>query len=399
MVGAPVLNGTASALISVLNACLVDGFGLVAADSLVVDGGFAKFNVGAGHTFSVGTVVRIAGATPAGLNGDHTLTSVSINQIQWSTVLGDQTAGGTISAKRAPCGFDSPYTGTDLAVYRSSSTDALGDHCLRVDDSNAYLARVRAYESMSGVSIGDNQFPDDSQASGGGYWAKSNAGSSPLLSRQWVVIGDNRLFYFWCIPYQPTDAYSGSIYAFGDAVQLTPVDTSCVVLSVNSSDANTCSANNNNGCVGLHMRTSAGAARHFMARDVSQISISRGTASKSFAGNENGPNNAPSGSDQIRRDPNDATQMHIYPNSVDSSLILMPAFFFERPLGIRAMIPGVYHCPADVRSFFSSQSVIDGQGALAGRKLIALRVGGMTETDSFGNASGRAFIDITGPWR
>lgn len=126
MAGAPALSGTPGALISVLDACLKDGFGTVTLNSLVVAGNVATGTVNAGHGFTmvggaVGPVITIAGATPAGLNGTWRIASVpnSTTFTFATSGIADQTATGTITAKRAPLGFSKVFSGTNKAVYRA----------------------------------------------------------------------------------------------------------------------------------------------------------------------------------------------------------------------------------------------------------------------------------------
>ena len=55
--GAPAVSGTAGALITLLDACLQDGYGSVSLDSLVVASGMANCTKTDGHGFTVlGTV-------------------------------------------------------------------------------------------------------------------------------------------------------------------------------------------------------------------------------------------------------------------------------------------------------------------------------------------------------
>ncbi|MGG4056531.1 hypothetical protein ABEW79_33415, partial [Delftia tsuruhatensis] len=82
--GAPVLSGTAGALATVLKVCLVDGFGASAVVSLVVTAGIAKATFAASHPYRVGSVSRIAGATPSTLNGDKTILSVTSNSVTFA---------------------------------------------------------------------------------------------------------------------------------------------------------------------------------------------------------------------------------------------------------------------------------------------------------------------------
>ena len=102
MSGAPALSGTAGALIGVLDACLVDGFGSVTLDSAAVASNVATRSISTGHGFAMigdtGSVIRIAGATPSGLNGDWRVASVpgSTTFTFVTSGISDQTASGTI---------------------------------------------------------------------------------------------------------------------------------------------------------------------------------------------------------------------------------------------------------------------------------------------------------------
>ena len=201
MSGAPTLSGTAGTLISVLDACLINGFGTVTLDSLVVSSNVATGTVSAGHGFSmigsaVGSVITIAGATPSGLNGTWRIASVpdSTHFTFATSGISNQTATGTITAVRTPLGFSKAYSGTNKAAYRAD--DIAGSRLyLRVADDgtgSATYARIRGYESMSDVDTGTGPFPTDAQVSGGLYWGKSSDASS--TARAWRLIGDSQGF-------------------------------------------------------------------------------------------------------------------------------------------------------------------------------------------------------------
>jgi hypothetical protein len=51
---------------------------------------------------------------------------------------------------------------------------------------------------MSDVNTGTGPFPTAAQVAGGGYWEKSGAAGS--TARNWIVVGDERAFYWWCVP-------------------------------------------------------------------------------------------------------------------------------------------------------------------------------------------------------
>lgn len=202
MSGAPSLSGTAGALISVLDACLANGFGTVTLDSLVVSSNVATGTVSAGHGFSmigsaVGSVITIAGATPSSLNGTWRIASVadSTHFTFVTSGISNQTATGTITAVRAPLGFSKAYSGTNKAVYRANDIASSRLYLRVADDGTgaATYARIRGYESMSDVDTGTGPFPTDAQVSGGLYWGKSSAASS--TTRAWRLFGDSQGFY------------------------------------------------------------------------------------------------------------------------------------------------------------------------------------------------------------
>lgn len=77
---APTLANTVGSLITVLDACLVNGYGSVTLSSLVVSSNVATATVAAGHGFTMigdtGHVIKIEGAAPSGLNGEKELQSL-----------------------------------------------------------------------------------------------------------------------------------------------------------------------------------------------------------------------------------------------------------------------------------------------------------------------------------
>lgn len=203
--GAPALSGTAGALITLLDACLVNGYAAGGAtmtlDSLIVTGNVAtatKNPHGLTMLGAVGPVVRIAGATPAALNGDWRVTVTGAATFTFATTgIADGTATGTITAKRAPLGFSKAYAGTNKAAYQAD--DLLSSRMfLRIDDagisSAAAYARVVGYEAMTDIDAGTKPFPTEAQQSGGGYWHKSNAANA--TARPWMIVGDSQGFYF-----------------------------------------------------------------------------------------------------------------------------------------------------------------------------------------------------------
>src|ERR1700740_2942620 len=111
MIGGPVLSGTVGSIIGILDACLVNGFGQVTLDSLVVSGGVATATRAAGHSHVKDGVAFIAGSSIALLNGEQKVTAVTATTFQFATTAADGTATGTITSKVAPAGWVKAFTG------------------------------------------------------------------------------------------------------------------------------------------------------------------------------------------------------------------------------------------------------------------------------------------------
>lgn len=236
MPGAPQLTQAASTLISLLNACLIDGWGLQTATSVVVSGGVATATFATNHAASqVDAVVLVDGATPAGLNGEQKVIAVEPNKVKWATTEADGTATGTITVKLAPMGsWTKPYTGTNLAVYRSTHAQSFG-RFLRVSDAAGATARVVGYENMTAVSTGTGPFPTNAQFSGGLHWAKSDVSGETV---PWMLVGDRRGFHL-CVGLTPgsiAPTYSSS-YCFTDCVPFSPAGDSFATLLTGGLDA------------------------------------------------------------------------------------------------------------------------------------------------------------------
>lgn len=195
MANAPVLRGQVGALIELLDACLINGFDTRTINTLVVSGGVATATISAGHGYLQHAVVRIAGATPADLNGDWRIKSVTASQLTFDCPgIADGSATGTITVMNAPAGWTKPFSGTSKAVYRSA--DLLSTRFyLRVDDADARYSRVRGYESMTDVDTGADLFPTIAQLAATAFtWPKSDVAST--AARRWALIADGRTIHF-----------------------------------------------------------------------------------------------------------------------------------------------------------------------------------------------------------
>jgi hypothetical protein len=214
--GALVISGTAGTQLSVLQACLVDGWGSITPDSIVVTDGIAVLTKSTGHnlvnpgasaSLDVGIVVAVSGVTGAlaGLNREWRATITSATVLTWECGLANGTAAGTIACKRAPAGWTMPYTGTNKGAFLGA---AGGTQCLlRVDDSTTTYSTVKGYKTMSNVDTGVGAFPVAAR-----YAAKSASGDA--TGRPWWMFADHLGFYL--ITYTSPTSYDHLV--FGDVI-------------------------------------------------------------------------------------------------------------------------------------------------------------------------------------
>jgi hypothetical protein len=383
MTGAPVLNGVAGSLIALLDAVLVNGFDLKSANSLTVAGGIATMPFTGSHSAQVDSVIVVAGSSIAALNGEQKVTAVGAGFVKFATAAADGVASGTITFKMAPLGFAKPFSGTNLAAYKSSDIAASG-FCLRVDDTATTSARVVSYESMSDINTGVGAFPTAVHISGGGYWAKSsNANSTAVV---WAIHGDSRLFY---ITIQAGSSGSAARQVspsrcFGDPIAFKP-----------GGDPYACMLNYS-GTATLDSMTTGGVGSGADAvvsatpRDYTGLGSGTLAAIYSFSS---------AGGSTVSGTTN---SMSSFPSVVDGGLWLAETYLAVAGLFVpRAKMPGFYRTPqTGVWNTFKMNDRTPGSGLVAGRNLMAVTTS-ITVFSATSDASntGIAFIDITGPWR
>lgn len=388
MAGAPSLTGTAGAFIAMLDACLKDGFGLQTALSVSVASGIATVTVPATHPYDVHTVVLVAGATPSGLNGEKRVLTRSTDSITFdATGVADGSATGTITVKLAPAGWNKPFSGTNLAAYQSSNVDSTKTF-LRVDDTAAQNATVRAYESLSDINTGTGLCPTVAAAANV-YWCKANASAG--ASRPWIIVADDKTLWIKVCTVPSGSQNCGVIYGAGDIKSRKPSDAYNFVLFGPTSDASTSAttgaalnyfglahADYLNEYSGWILRSSTGIG--------GSILCSKGN--ESYAIPYNGGLAAGSYESGI-------AGVFVYPNTADNALLLS-RYGVKEITALRGSLRGPLYCPQTLPSSgFAALTLIDGQGDMAGRKLMVVN-GNTPNTSTFDNRT--VFFDVTGPW-
>ncbi len=381
MTGAPTLNGTAGTLDAVLEACLVTGFGLARVDGILVSNGIATATAGMGHSFEPDCVAALADSSEPGLNGEFTITSTTGNTFSFdATGVPDGAYTGASSAKLAPVGWEKVFTSSNVSVYRTPELSAT--RCfLRLDDSGTTFARAVGYEWMSDTNTGTGPFPTSAQVSGGYYWPKSTtANSSPTY---WVLVGDVKGFWIYNSTSTTVAAQgvSGWLSGFGDLASRKAGDAyGCVLYGAASSGASS-TPSFSNGLPYASIHSGPVDVGH-IARSFTAVGGSRPVfnTSESFgAGHYSGAGSI------------------TYPNGPDNGLLLSRMLAFETtPRHLRGTVRGLLFNPQMLGSAsFVTRDKLVGQGALAGRTLLALKGSAPAQTSETNITT---FIDITGPW-
>jgi hypothetical protein len=382
MTDAPVLNGVAGSLLGVLDACLVNGFSVKTVDSITVTDSVATASISTGHGYEQDSVVLISGATPSELNGQKRVLSATTNTLTFASTSPNGSASGTMDARFAPAGWEKPFSGTNLAVYRSPNVQGTREF-LRVDDNTAQNARAVGYESMTDVNTGTGPFPTNTQVSGGLWWPKAD--STTTTARPWLVIADDRSFYVWVNTGTTGSQADGFLYGFGDFNSFKSGDVYSCFITGSTTNISTATANNAQ-TLGYCENAGTVSLSQWVARAFTAIG---GSLQSSRRPESYGSANTYSG----------ATASVAYPNGTDNSLLLSRTLITETsgPV-LRGVLPGLYFIPHAIGTgAFSHRSTIDGQGPLAGRKLMMVRNhGGPANTT---NTQATSAIDITGPWR
>lgn len=384
MAGASAISGTAGALITILDACLVNGFGSKTATSVTVAGGIATVTFSGGASAAVAqSVILVAGATGAwtDLNGEQKTLSANTTTVTFATALADGTATGTITFKIAPLGWTKVYSGTNKAVYKPSDV-AASSALLRVDDSGTTVARVRMYETMSDVDTGTNPSPTDAKVSGGLYWWKSDAASA--ATRRYTIFGDSRNLYLGMAPYATSAlAPIHTVHAFGDLDSYKSGDAyPGYILGDTATPSTTILGNvfthdpENNETMQL-MRSHTG------------IGVSLGASRKALVGAAGGT----SGND---------TRMGQFPVPANNGLFLSRMVAGQKAMstyGPRGLLPGLLYVPqaSTGGGVFPRGTIVDGTGEYAGKKIYAVPQNATNLATATSDYA--AFFDVTGPWR
>jgi len=411
MTGAPQISNNWGDLVTMLDACLVNGFALKAIDTLTFADGVATATISAGHAYRPEQVVEIAGADQPEYNGEVRVivaTATSFTFAVTGTPVSPATSATSLSTKVAPLGWEKAFAGTNKAAYRSRNP-ASPQNLLLIDDSLktpgytttwAKWANVGIVEDLTDIdTIVGAQAPFDPnnptqnwkqvQANQWGWykWYRArtsgydNSGDSGGGNRNWVLIGDDRLFYLFVTNAAGYGWYGRNGYCFGDITSFKPADNYATVLAAddiywsNSSAGYSSYPGQYNG---YGLTQSLEFTAKVLLRNHTQLGnpVRFGLTSL----------NTNNGQQVCGRGPMP------FPNGSDYSLWLLPTYVREESGHMRGLMPGMLWMSQDRP--YSDQTIVDNVVGQTGRKFLLVR----TQYSSEAEGAQIAF-DITGPWR
>lgn len=372
--GALEFGSGAGAMISLLDAFLVNGYALKSVDSGVIADGICTLTFSSGvGPYMKDTVILVAGATPAALNGEQKLTAATENSVSFVTDLPDGTVTGTVTFKCAPCGWEKVYSKTNVAVYRPADIRSSRFY-LRVDHADASYARVMMYEAMTSVDSGTNGIPTAAVASGGYYWR-----CGALAGKDFMLFGDGAALLPVLHPSQRVvdlEANGMAAYFAGDIVSYRSGDVAPGVLtgSPSSSYSHYGSLFSSNSINYQSMlRAASGFGRGLTAERLS-----------GWTNSVSGGSSQPLGSVLLSADA----------KARYAPILISNGGSFANT-GVRGEFAGALAC--------INTGAIDAFGVV--RRVVEVERGDFKRymtvpvSESSGAASGLGFIDITGPWR
>lgn len=383
-IGAPVLNGIAGSLITVLDACLVNGYNSRTLTSITRSGATATatFN-GHGYAADGLSKIQISGANETEYNGTFSIFNVGLNTFDF-TVTGTPatTASGTITSIVAPLGWGKAFSGTNLAAYRSNEGTSTRLY-LRVDDTtdSGKSAGLRGYETMTDVSIGTGLFPTTLQMATGTVVTKALTNNA--TSRPWYIVGDGFEFYLFNSHILTADGATlpdiYQLHHFGDMDSEMASDPyGCCLIGPTALEASSPGALGGFAFAAVSSTLTAQAG-HYFARSYTQ------TGGAVTAGK----NASPLGGAAIG-----LSGLLTYPQPHNNGLYIAPIFINDT-LVVRGQLKGIYQ-PLHVRPL-GHNTLLAAAASPINHRLLAI---GTTSSAATTTASrGEVHVDIDGPWR
>lgn len=284
---------------------------------------------------------------------------------------------------KAAAGWTRDFSGTNKAVFRQG--DGL-QYFLRIDDTDARLARMRGYKTIADVdgATSTNPFPTDSQLSGGSYFRKSTTADS--TARPWICWATEKSFYMVIFNGMTSMSFADGTGGTGADAHFGFGELENTQVSGDINSAFICASSDTSAT-----STTATASR--------QCLISYGTAAQTTFYLNGSYNQASSASTNCYKR---ATSIYSaqtnsgtgtsppYPEPLLGGLVLAKFVAIE-PSGIyRGDLPGIFAvCHNGVQNIFDQLATVNGVGGSTGRSFTMLLTAGVPQIFA---------IETTGDW-
>lgn len=399
--GAPVLNGTTGSMVTLLKACLVNGFNSKSVISLSVAGTVATLQV-TGHGFLEDEVVLLSGWNEPVFNGEFRVKAGPLTDSFTIDVGSGAPASGSGAGSvcYAPLGWEETFTNdSSKSVFRSKDVTGTRYSLRVVDDGSSATTRNggarNAYFGMCEKVVGLDTFDRQRQAS------VQKSQTADTTARPWFIVGDGKRFY---LGVEWSAAFPGLnyVYFFGDFTSYRAADAHnclCVGLSscygADTDDPGLTTYNTYesayylDACMGADF-TFTKPTGMFLGRGYHQFGSF--VEAMSIVGVGGGYNRlrmsaggwSPAGANPVP-----------FPNPVDNSVIVTGPMFVQENtnLAIRGVLNGLYlplHQIRPVNDVFPKVNV--------GGSMRNMYVAQMSALTSGYTVRGQLAFDVTGPW-
>lgn len=183
----------AGGAIAVLDACLVDGANLTNVMVITQAAGVATATTTSNHNFAVGDRVLVSGASPAAYNGLHKVTAKTSTTFAFAVDAATASpATGTIEAKHPGAGWSKTFTDTNVAAYRSATSDGGMGHYLQVEDNNPFSDSFASFRLRA--AVGHTALNTATRLLGARRLMRG-VNSADANQTRWWVVADDRTAY------------------------------------------------------------------------------------------------------------------------------------------------------------------------------------------------------------
>lgn len=191
MHGLPPLSGTPGAMIAIMDAIFVDGFGATNIISINVKNKKATVVLQDGVKFFKYGVIVLSGFSNQVMNTEFKVIDSDIGKLVFDLDLPDGVVESTNGVvKYAPLGWIKPFSGVSKAIYKPNRIDAL-NWMFSVDDTQAQVSMVCLCEGATSVDSLIDQRPSHTKL----RWGKSPYANTNPNNSFWFI-GDPYCFYY-----------------------------------------------------------------------------------------------------------------------------------------------------------------------------------------------------------